>query len=95
MISVQVKSFVKELIAEPQQDLEVGEGLTIRELLLQLGQNQDRPAGKKLLNPETGELNKPYVVFVNGRVSFSLPGGIGASLRDGDIISIMLPIAGG
>ena len=95
MITVQVKSFIKEIIGKPYLEIEVEEGTTAKQLLIQLVQNQSPKVRNNLFNPETGEIYPHYMILINGKETFRLPWGIHTPLKSGDVVSILIFLAGG
>jgi len=71
--------------------LEVGQGSTILDLILQLAENSDQDLPKKILENE--EIRPEIKVLLNGRNIVHLKG-LMTELRDHDLVSF-LPIAGG
>jgi molybdopterin converting factor small subunit len=68
--------------------------MTVRDLLAELSRDAGPDFGEKVYDTETGRMNEHLSVFVGSREIRSLSGP-DTPLQPGEVITIMLPMAGG
>lgn len=84
---------IRAIVGTKTLEIEVPEGSSIQELLDRLIERCP-PLGEKLLDPE-GKLSRSVQVFVDGRSSSNLPGGLETKLSSDQAVDIFPAVAGG
>ncbi len=97
MLKVVIKPFfrIKDILGKPLLEMEVAEGTTVGELLVHLVEAHGPKLERELIDSENGRIKSSYAILINGKISTQFPEGLHLSLKDGDIISIMIISAGG
>ena len=97
MITVRVEPYfrVAEVIGKPRLDMEVEEGTTLKGLLAQLPEACGSELRETVVDGKTGEIKPHFMILVNGQWVFQSGEGSGTILKDGDIVSILVPFRGG
>lgn len=75
--------------------LDLPAGATLRMALTSLAEGQSAEFRDALFDPTTGQPLPHNQVLVNGRHYRYLLGGLDAALREGDLVSLFPPAAGG
>jgi MoaD family protein len=96
MLRVKVQLFfgLRNAIGERELDLDIenaGPVSLLKELASRYGDRLEPP----LIHAETGEANPHYRMLVNGRDLGSLRDRPDGELRDGDVVQLFPPAAGG
>jgi molybdopterin converting factor small subunit len=86
MVTIRTAAWLKELLGGKMEVR--AEGLTVAEALRNAGILESVGDGK-------GGVKVQYSLHINGGEDVSLGCGIETALRDGDVVSIITPIAGG
>ncbi|MEM4446439.1 MAG: ubiquitin-like small modifier protein 1 [Candidatus Jordarchaeales archaeon] len=94
-MKVRVKVFarLREILKNREVEVELSEGATIKDLLLMLIKTYGRELEDYLFS-ENGNLREHFVIYING-IGMNEAGGVGRTLKDGDVIAILPPISGG
>lgn len=92
-IKVKVFARLREILRNREVEVEVGEGATIRDLLLTLVKIYGKELEEYLFS-ENGNLREHFVIYVNG-VGVDEVGGVERALKEGDVVAILPPISGG
>ena len=97
MPTVAIKPFlrIQEIIGKPLLEMDVAEGTTVNELLMQLVEAYGPEFERELFDSEKGGIKSSYAILINGKISTQFPEGLYISVKDSDIISIMIILAGG
>lgn len=97
MPTVAIKPFfrIQEIIGKPLLEMDVAEGITVNELLMQLVEVYGPELERELSDFKKGRIRPPYTIWINGKMSTQFPEGLDTPLKDKDIISIMIVLAGG
>ena len=96
MVQVKVRFFLSLITATGEREITLEiQDATVRSVLdavdRRYGDRLDRP----LINPETKGISPYYHVLVNGRNLRNIPGFLDAVLREGDVVQVFPPAAGG
>jgi len=75
-------------------DIELEEA-SLKSLMEELGKQLGDDFKQMIFDPETSQLNRHIAVMINGRHCSHLPDGLDTQLKDGDVVAIFPPIAGG
>ncbi len=96
MIIVTLKTILnfKKIIGKGQIDFPVKEGTVLEEVLEKLIETHGKELESNLFNPDDRSLLQHVRLMVNGRDIVFL-NGLQTSLKDGDEILILPPVAGG
>ena len=91
---VQVKTFatLREITGGLMHYIDVDQGSTLKDVLEELFKRY--PSLRDEILDENGELKAGYRLLVNGREAMHI-GGMGIEIREGDVIALFPPIAGG
>ncbi len=97
MLRIAIKPFfrIKEIIGKALLEMEVTEGTTVNELLIHLIEAYGPEFERELVDSEKGGIKSSYAILINGKISTQFPEGLHISVKDSDIISIMIISAGG
>ncbi|MFH1241734.1 MAG: MoaD family protein [Pseudomonadota bacterium] len=71
------------------------ESPTLRGVLNRLGDEYGKHFSSLIFDPETMEVRDLYQILVNSRHYKFLPGRLDTRLREGDVVAIIPPVAGG
>jgi len=94
-VTVKLGAPLSQIVGESKVILTLPEGATVADVLDELrGRSPDFEAGLKGKGLRTPLDQVLYVLFVNARI-VSLDRAAGTPLRDGDRLSLFLPVAGG
>ncbi|MBT4089508.1 MAG: MoaD/ThiS family protein [Deltaproteobacteria bacterium] len=96
-MSITVKSFLTlRPLTNNQSEIVIdGDLMTIRELLDRLREMFGKELSETMFEPETQEIRQLFKIIVNGRHYTTLPDKIETVLKDGDVVAIFPPLAGG
>ncbi len=93
-VCVDIVGYARSLFSRPHYAFEAKPGLTLKGLMEQLSQFSGPEFKKRIFDTATGKINEHIAVFVNSREARSLQG-LATELRDGDVVTILPPMAGG
>ncbi|MCS7125359.1 MAG: MoaD/ThiS family protein [Aigarchaeota archaeon] len=96
MVKVVVKAFatIREALGETGRiNIEVSEGTNIKSLIELLSQRYGERFTREVLD-NNGLLKKTIKIFVNGR-DIDFLNGLSTTIKDGDEIALIPPVAGG
>jgi len=95
-ITVKVRSIalLRSLIGQAELDVSLAEGAEIGDLLPLLAERGDGELAQHLAQPVEKSAHEALRVMVNGRDIAAL-NGRQTVLKDGDVVLLMIPIAGG
>jgi len=96
-MSITVKSFLTlRQVTNNQSEIVLdGDPMTIRELLDRLEEMFGRELSEMMFEPETREVHHFFKIIINGRHYTTLPDKVETVLKDGDVVAIFPPVAGG
>lgn len=91
---MQVKTFatLREITGGIMHYIDVDKGSTLKDVLEELFKRY--PSLRDEILDENGELKTGYRLLVNGREAIHI-GGMDVEIREGDVIALFPPIAGG
>jgi len=92
-VSVRFLSRIQELLGTKRLEIAVEEG-NITSLLKTLCDNLGEPFVNVIYDPMTSELKNDISIMVNGRNIVTIEG-VETKLRDGDVVVLLTPVAGG
>jgi molybdopterin converting factor small subunit len=93
MITISFHSFLRIELACRELHLQ-GDGINIRELLHLCEDRLQKPFAEKLLGEFTGNRFHRPMILVNGR-SINQLHGLGTTVADGDLVTLLPPCGGG
>ncbi len=97
MTTVVIKPFfsIKEIMGRSELEVQVDAGTSLIHLLRQLAEDYGPEFKDALFDRDTDEVSSHYLILVNGKVCYRLEKGLDTPLKDGDVVSIMMYLAGG
>lgn len=93
-VFVKIVGYASDVFDKPAYEIDTAPGLTMRELFIMLSRRAKPGYNKAVYDVDTGLMNEYLAVFINSREIRSLEG-LDTKLKDGDMIVIMPPMAGG
>ena len=93
-VTVDIVGYARSLFSRPHYTFDAKPGLTLKGVMEQLSEFAGPNFGKRIYDVATGSLNEHIAVFVNAREARSLKG-LDTALNDGDVVTILPPMAGG
>lgn len=92
-VQVRYTAQLRAVVGRSDEEVELPEGVTLRELLVHLARRSDREAASHLVT-EAEQVRPSLLVVVNDAAA---PAGVAAAttLQAGDVVTLMPPIAGG
>lgn len=96
MISVKVQVFLslRNAIGQREVELEM-KNTKVRDVLDELADRYGDKLQPPLIDSKTEEVNPYYLMLVNGRDVRNLPDRLDIKLREGDVVQLFPPAAGG
>ena len=96
MIRVQVQVFLslRNVIGQREVDLEI-QNAKVRSVLSELHNRYGDRIQPPLIDSKTKEVNPYYLMLVNGRDLRNLPDHLDGELKEGDVVQLFPPAAGG
>lgn len=91
---VDVVGYARSLFDRPSYEFDVKPGMTVRGIFEELSRHSGPGFDRMIYDAATGRMNEHIAVFVNSREVRSLQG-LDTELKDGDVITILPPMAGG
>jgi MoaD family protein len=94
---IKVKAFLsikKAMGDERSVEFEMKDG-TLKDLLNRLCEAYGQEFSDLLFDPETGDIRKINQILVNAHFYKFLPGQLETELKEGDVVSLIPPFAGG
>jgi molybdopterin synthase sulfur carrier subunit len=94
-MKVTVKFFttLREIVGEPQKQIELSEAVTVDELLRQLGERYGEKFTRYIYD-EKGMVRGHLHFLINGK-SITTQQGLKTKLKENDILAILPPVGGG
>ena len=93
-VSVDIVGYARSLFGRPHYAFDAKPGLTLKGVMERLSKLAGPGFGKRIYDAATGSMNEHIAVFVNAREARSLKG-LDTKLNDGDVVTILPPMAGG
>lgn len=93
-VKVDIVGHARDLFDHPVYLFDARHGMTVRDVFKELSKRSIPGHGDKLYDAATGRVNEHFAVFVNSREIRSLDGPE-TRLKEGDVITILPPMAGG
>ena len=95
-MKVVVKAFatIREALGRGWMSMELEEGVDVKRLLEKLSEIHGERFTKLVLDPDEGKVAAGVKVLVNGR-DIEFLEGLRTRLRDGDVVALIPPVAGG
>lgn len=93
-VSVDIVGYARSLFDRSSYSFDARPGLTLKRLLEELSKMARPDFRKRIYDVTTGKMNEHIAVFVNAREARSLKG-LDTELNDGDVVTILPPMAGG
>lgn len=93
-VIVDIVGHASDLFSRPHYTFDAKPGLTLKGVLEKLSEFAGSDFPKRIYDTATGSMNEHIVIFVNAREARSLRGP-DTVLNDGDVVTIMPPMAGG
>jgi molybdopterin synthase sulfur carrier subunit len=94
-MKVEIRLFanLRELAGQKSVQEELSEGTTVEDAVKKLAERMGKEFQSKVLD-EAGHVRRIFSVLVNGQMIANLDGPL-TKLKDGDVIAIFPPVAGG
>jgi hypothetical protein len=93
-IKVSIIGFANTVFGRRSYEIAARPGMTLRDLLAELSRDAGPDFRERVYDTETGRMNEHLSVFIGPREARSLCGP-DTLLQPGELITIMLPMAGG
>jgi sulfur-carrier protein len=93
-VRVDIVGYVRAIFDRPFFDIELRPGMTVRDLFTELSRHAGPDFGIKIFDVSRGMINEHIAVFVNSKEIRSLEGP-DTRLKEGDVVTILPPMAGG
>lgn len=93
-IRVEIVGYARSLFSRPIFSFEAKPGFTLKTLFDELSTLASPDFKRRIYDISTGRVNEHIAVFVNAREARSLQG-LDTRLKDGDVVTILPPMAGG
>jgi len=93
-VCVNIVGYARSLFDRPRYSFEARQGLTLKGLMEELSELAMPDFRKRIYDAATGRMNEHIAVFINSREARSLRG-LDTELKDGDVVTILPPMAGG
>lgn len=93
-VCVDIVGYARSLFDRPRYSFEARQGFTLKGLMEELSKIAKPDFRKRFYDAATGKMNEHIAVFVNSREARSLRG-LDTELNDGDVVTILPPMAGG
>lgn len=95
-MKVRVRYFttLRELAGFSEEELEIGDGSTLTDLIRRITEKYGEEASSYLYVDETGDIDPTMQFLLNG-VSIRSLQGFKTELADGDVVAVVPPIGGG
>jgi sulfur-carrier protein len=93
-ISVRIVGHARGLFDSPSYTFDVTPGMTIRDLLAMLSGHAGEDFSKAIYDVKSGKMNEYIAVFVNSKEVRAMDG-LDTKLKDGDVVTVLPPMAGG
>lgn len=93
-VTVEYLGFIKNMLNKRVEELELGEGSTLRALLGKLVNRYGEPFRKEVFEPSQKDVKTGFAVTVNGVLVGQLDG-IETRLKNGDHVILMSLMSGG
>ncbi|HTX44173.1 MAG TPA: MoaD/ThiS family protein [Methanocella sp.] len=94
MLKVNIVGEAGDLFDRPSYSFDVKPGMTVRDIFVELSRFSRPEYSARIYDAALGRMNEHIAVFVNSREIRSLDGP-DTKLKDGDVITVLPPMAGG
>ena len=91
-VKIEYSAQMKKSIGHAVEEMDLPESTTVQDLVVKIATREGEPLSSFLLDA-TGQLGGSILLFLNDEQV--LWAGPGAALKDGDVLTIATPIAGG
>lgn len=93
-IKVEYLGFIKNMLKKRHEEIEMGEGSSLRGLMRELTRMHGPPFKKEVFDPKEKDVKHGFVVTINGVLIGQLQG-LETRLRDEDHVILMSLMSGG
>jgi molybdopterin synthase sulfur carrier subunit len=93
-VCVDIVGYARSLFDRPRYSFEARQGFTLKSLMEELSKLARPDFRKRIYDAASGRMNEHIAVFINSREARSLRG-LDTELKDGDVVTILPPMAGG
>ncbi len=93
-VKIQVFLSLRNVIGKREVDLEI-QNAKVKSVLAELHNRYEDRIQPPVIDPKTKEVNPYYLLLVNGRDIRNLPDHIHGELKEGDVVQLFPPAAGG
>ena len=93
-VHVDIVGHARDLFECPAYSFEARPGFTLKRLMEELSRLARPGFRSRIYDTVTGKMNEHIAVFINAREARSLKG-LDTGLMDGDVVTILPPMAGG
>lgn len=95
-MKVTIKAFatIREALGRGWMQMEIENEATVGQLLLRLSEVYGERFSSRVLNPDKKTLTRGLKILVNGR-DIDFLQGLETKLKDGDVVTLIPPVAGG
>jgi len=93
-VTVEYLGFIRNMLSKKNEELELREGTSLKELLSQLSERYGADFKKQVYEPGQKDVKYGFVVTVNGVLMDQL-NGVETQLKNGDHVILMSLMSGG
>ena len=93
-VTVEYLGFIRNMLSKKNEELELREGTSLKELLSQLSERYGADFKKQVYEPRQKDVKYSFVVTVNGVLMDQL-NGVETQLKNGDHVILMSLMSGG
>jgi molybdopterin synthase sulfur carrier subunit len=93
-VTVHIVGHAREMFDRPSYAIDVKPGLVLRDVLVELSAYGKGDFPRAIYDASADHMNEHVAVFVNSKEARALDG-LATKLKEGDVITILPPMAGG